>query len=269
MEPNLNLGVETAQKQKQASQGLLTGQDVRTGDYLGKLGQYVASQPSSQVMADRIGQELGLPQLRETSGALTETVRNLPSTYSKAMTGFDVNANQLARVVGTKQAELAPLAQRATEQTQNAEARLGERMGYAQKDFERGLIPLSAEQNFLAERNARETTLYSQDNQNELNAIIDKIKNGIQISEAEKQRAHELAMQEKAFENQKKLNQQQADLSPAQSNTQVIEVNGQKKLIDTATGKVLSTYGTASSGSGAPKPTLNVPRATLSSQWVI
>lgn len=208
MEPNLNLATDQAKLNKTNSQSLLAGQDAANSSYLGKLGSYVSNTPSQSVMAQRIGEELGLPQLQANATQLNNTVRDLPSTYSKATTGFDVNANQLARVVGTKQAELSPLAQRATEQAQTAQGQVNQRLGYANEDFNRGLIPLTAEQSLLSDRNARETTLYTTDNQNELNALINKINSGVQISEAEKSRAHDLAMQEKAFENQKKLNDQ-------------------------------------------------------------
>jgi len=252
MEPNLNQAVDTVQKQRAGTAELLAGQDTRSGDFLGKLGGYVSSQPSMEVMSQRIGAELGLPALRQNAASMQENLRALPDTYSKATTGFDVNANQLARVVGTKQAELAPAAQRASEQALNAEGELGRRLGYAENQFQRGLIPLNAEQGMLAERNARETSLYSQDNQNELSAIISKIQNGIQLSEAEKNRAHELSMAESNFERQKQLNVQQASLSQQSPDTQIIEVNGQKKLINTQTGQVISTYGSSSGGGVNP-----------------
>lgn len=203
MNPDINAPVAAAQAQKAATPGFLQGQDTQTQGYLGKLSGYVNSQPSTSDLASRIGAELGLPALQSNANSLNQNLLNLPSTYSKATTGFDVNANQLARVVGTKQAELAPLAQAATTQAQTAQGNVNQRLGYAQQDFQNGLIPLTTEGNMLNDKLARETTLYSQDNQNELNTLIAKMQSGVTLSEGEKNRAQELAISEKNYQLQK------------------------------------------------------------------
>lgn len=205
---DLNAPVATTQAQKAATGTLLAGQDARTGDFLGRYTGAINSQPSTSAIASRIGDELGLPTLQANARSLNTTLFNLPTTYSKATTGFDVNANQLARIVGQKQSELAPAAGLATQNALDAEKSINTRLGYETRDQDRALLPYQSEQTLLADRLARETSLYSQDNENELNAIISKMQAGIQISEAEKSRAQQLAMAEKEYQNQLSLQKQ-------------------------------------------------------------
>lgn len=261
-EYDLNAPTDTIAKQRANTRAFLSGQDAQTNAYLNKLQGYVASQPGVGVMADRIGKELGLPQLRANATQLNNTLTDLPQTYSKAMTGYDVNANQLARVVGTKQAEIAPLAQRATEQAQNAESMVNQRLGYASEDYNRGLLPLTTEGGMLTDRLARETSLYSTDNQRELDAIIAKMNAGITLSEGEKNRAQQLAVAEQNYNLQK----EQMNTNSKNSGTQVIDVgNGRKALIDTRTGATIQTYGgTTSSGSSASKYLSTANKSPLS-----
>ena len=93
---------------------------------------------------------------------LRNTLTNLPNTYSKATTGFDVNANQLQRIIGTKAGQLAPTMDVAERALSSAESVLDKRLGYAQNDWVRELMPMQTEQDFMRERFSRETTGYSQ-----------------------------------------------------------------------------------------------------------
>jgi hypothetical protein len=243
MNPNdLNSLTELAAKQKAGTQNLLGGQDVQTSDFLKKFQNFLGGQETTSAMAGRIGQELGLPQLQKTASNLNQALYDVPGVYSKATQGFDVNSNQLARLQGAKYAELAPLAQRATSQAQEAGSQVATRMGYETTDRERAMLPYQTEQDFLKDRFARETTLYSQGNQNELDALINKLQMGVTLSEGEKNRANQLSMQEKEYQQAKETQG---------ANTQIIDVGGQKYLIDTQTGKIISKYG-ATGGTSKP-----------------
>lgn len=200
-EYNLNEGVNTVAGQKIANAKFLEGQNTLTSDFLTKFGNTITGQGTTADAAERIGGELGLPQLRQNAFNLNQSLIDLPGLHTSANRGFDVNANQLGRIINEKTSQIAPLAQRATAQAQFAEGELGTRLGYLQNDWNRQLLPLTTEKDFLTDRMARETSMYTQDNQNELNAIMDKIKNGITISEAEKARAHALSLAEKGYEN--------------------------------------------------------------------
>ncbi len=201
----LDAPIQAIATQRTNNQAFLNNQNNQTNDFLNRYRGTLAGQESTNALAERIGQELGLPQLQANARSLNQTIFNLPQTYSKAMTGYDVNQNQLDRVVGTKQAELAPAAALASQNAQAAETNLNTRLGYAQRDQDRQLLPYQMEQNLMSERFARETTLYSQENQAELDALIAKANARVSLTEGEKNRMHQLAMQEAEFENALKV----------------------------------------------------------------
>ena len=208
---NLNEGVDTVAQQRLKNQQFLTGQNQVTSDFLTKFGNVITGQGTTQGAAERIGGELGLPALRQNAFNLQQQLIDIPEVYKAGTRGFDVNANQLARIINQRSGEIAPLAQRATAQAQFGEQELGTRLGYLQNDWNRQLLPLTTEKDFLADRFAREASMYTQDNQNELNAILDKIKNGITLSEGEKNRAQQLAIAEKGYENALQLAREKAN----------------------------------------------------------
>lgn len=197
MQPDLNAPVDAANRQRAATGTLLANQDLKTEGFLGKFSNLINSQGTTEALAGRIGEELNLPTLSKNAFNLQQQMYELPSTYSAATRGFDVNNNQLQRIIGQKSSELGPVAQRATDQAQFAQGQLATRLGYAQNDWNRQLLPLNSEQDFLTDRMARETNLYSQDNQNELNALIQKGN----WTQAEKDRAQQLAIAEKGYAN--------------------------------------------------------------------
>lgn len=207
-EPNLNELTDLTTRQRAGTQSLLASQGAQTSDYLKRYTDFINNQEGASAMASRIGTELGIPTLQANATMLRNTMTNLPGTYNKAMTGFDVNQNQLARVIGQKSSELAPALTTAETSLQAAQGNLNTQMGYNFADQNKALLPYTMENDLLATRQARETTLFSEDNSRELDALITKIQQGVAISEAEKARAQELAVQERSFQNQLKLNTQ-------------------------------------------------------------
>ncbi len=244
--PNLNELTTLTNKQKLGTQNLLASQDLSSADYLKRYTDFINSQEGASAMAERIGKELGIPTLQANATMLRNTLTNLPGTYSKATTGFDVNANQLARVIGQKSSELAPVVSTAETALSGAQGNLATRMGYEQTDQAKALLPYTTEKDLLTDRLARETTLYTTDNQNELTGLINKINAGITLSEGEKNRAQELAISEKNYELEKQ--KIAASQTTGTADTSVIEVGKQKYLIDNATGKIISKYGSSSGG---------------------
>jgi S-adenosylmethionine synthetase len=243
--PDLNQLTNLTNQQKTNTSGFLAGQNTQTADYLKRYTDFINSQEGASAMAGRIGGELGIPTLQANATMLRNTLTNLPSTYSKATTGYDVNANQLARIIGQKSSELAPAVTTAETSLSGAQNTLNTQMGYEQTDQAKALMPYQTEQTMLSDRMARETTLYSQDNQNELNSLIAKINAGITLSEGEKSRAQQLAIQEQSY------NQAKETAKNTPNPTQVISQGGKQYLIDSTTGKIISTYGSGSSNTSA------------------
>ena len=206
---DLNQITELTNRQRAGTPGFLAGQNTASSDYLKRYTDFLGSQEGASAMAERIGGELGIPTLQSGANLLRNTYTNLPSTYSKATTGYDVNANQLNRIVGQKSSELYPMVQTAETSLANAQNQLATRMGYEQTDQAKALLPWEKESEMLADRQAREFTLYSQENENELNGLISKLQMGVTLSEGEKNRANQLAIQEKQYQLAKEQMAQQ------------------------------------------------------------
>jgi len=235
--PNLNELTNLTNSQRANTNTLLGNQAGQQSDFLKRYTGAVQGQEGQAAMAQRIGQELGVPTLQKNATMLRNTLTNLPSTYSKATTGYDVNANQLSRIIGQKSSELSPMVQTAETSLGNAQNTMNTQMGYATADQAKQLMPYQTEQSLMQDRQAREASMYSQDNQNELNSLINKIQYGVQLSEGEKNRANALAVAENNYQNNLKLQQNQ----PAE--TQIVESGGKKYLINSQTGSVINTYG--------------------------
>lgn len=199
---DLNAPIAAAQAMRGTSADLLASQNTENTNFLNKFTNTINNQGTTQALADKISGELGLPALRQNANTLNTTFANLPSTYRDATKGYNVNANQLARIIGQKGYELGPAMTTANNALGTAENVLNQQLGYAQNDWQRQLLPLNSEQAMLADRQARETSLYTQDNQNELNALLTKVSNGIALSNAEKDRAQALSIAESGYANE-------------------------------------------------------------------
>jgi hypothetical protein len=124
-------------QQKINNAQFLSGQNAQSSDYLNRYTNAINNQETMSAMAKRLGTELNLPTLQENAYNINKTVRELPQTYNAATRGFDVNANQLSRIVGQKTAELSPALTTANEALGNAQSSLNTQLGYGQADRKR------------------------------------------------------------------------------------------------------------------------------------
>lgn len=239
---DLNAGVNKAAANRSDLTSLFGTQRGEDADYLARYRAAIAAMPSTASLAKSIGGELGIDALRGNAQNLNNTLFQIPGTYTKATTGFGVNANQLSRIIGTKQTELAPSAALAAQNAQAAEGNLNTRLGYEKADQERALLPFEKESSMLETRHAREATGYTTAMQGELDAIIAKMNAGVTLSEGEKNRANQLSIAEKGYSNQ-------LELAKLQNKNNYMTVGEGSTVIDPATGKVI--YKSPKSGTGA------------------
>lgn len=211
---DLNAPVAAAQAQKGQLNTLFSGQQNDVNNFSSGLSNFVNNFPSPDALATRIGGELGLPALRQNAQTLNTTFANLPSTYRDATRGYDVNANQLSRLTGEKAYEMAPAMTTANNALATGENQLSQRMGYAQQGFQNQLIPYQSQQQLLSDRLARETTGYTTQMSNELNALISKMQSGVTMNQGDLERANQLAIAEKGYANQLAVTKQQQAYIP-------------------------------------------------------
>lgn len=165
----------------------------KQNDFLSRFKAAIGGQETLPDMASRIGGTLGLPQLQANSQSLQNTLFNLPTTYSKATTGRDVNANQLARLIGQKQSELAPAASLASQNTLNAQSNLATQLGYGVQQQQKELKPFETEGSMLSDQLAREFSGFTQDKQNQFDMMMQQMANGQALSMQQLQQANDIA----------------------------------------------------------------------------
>lgn len=206
-----------AEQQRNDTIDLNKAQEAKQADFLGRFRTAVAGQETLPDMAGRIGGELGLPGLRDTSQGLIKTLSTIPQTQTNATRGFNVNSNQLARIIGSKQAEIAPAAQQAVTQQQSAESNLATQLGYGVAQQQKELMPFSTEQNMLSEQLAREYSGFTQDKQSQLEVALQQMANGQALTMAQLQHANNLALQAAQYDKTKDQVGQLISVAPGNS----------------------------------------------------
>ena len=87
----------------------------------------------------------------------------------------------------------------------------------------KALLPYQSEQTMLNDRLARETSMFTTENSNELNGLIAKIQSGVTLSEGEANRANSLAIAEEGYQNaldvQNSKNSVQNSQAPVSTNS--------------------------------------------------
>lgn len=199
--PDLNQITNTTNQQRLDTANFMKQQGLDTSNFLNQYTGFVNQLPTTQSLATKLGNELNIPTLRSNANVLRTSFANIPFTYRDAIQGTDVNQNQLDRIIGRKSYEMAPALTSAENALTTGENALNLRLGYAQSDIARQLLPMQAGQQLLSERLARETSLFTSENERELNGLIAKINAGVTLSEGEKNRANQLAIAEKGYQN--------------------------------------------------------------------
>lgn len=178
----------------------MTGQKQETTDYLSRFGQAIPR------MSKEIQSSYNIPQLRQqflagtqAAGDIQRSISALPETVRGTTQESMVTEAQRAGLVGKQQAQLGRALEATQAATQTAGAGLNIAEQAAQKEIERGLLPFEKEADFMTQQQAREFTGYTFQNQQELSRLLANAANGLKWTDAEAQRANDLAKQELVY----------------------------------------------------------------------
>lgn len=138
-----------------------------------------------------IEEQLGLPGLRGRAQTLTGLLEETPERVEVGARGFDVTANQLARMIAAETGEISPEVSKAVTQAQFGEAEFG-------RQAARELVPFETEAQFLTDRLSREATGFGIEQQGRLNMLLQKLQNEGTLKVAEMQQATSLAQLEQS-----------------------------------------------------------------------
>lgn len=271
--PNYQQNVFSNQ-QRQQRQIFNTNQATQGEQAIQQLQQAISGQPTLSKQRETIAGELGLPQLRQASTGINQAIVNLqqtlaglPQMVEQQKRGYDVTGARLAQL---QRREAQPLEQSLAnlgfgaaqigQQLSGAESELSTRLGLSREDMNRQLLPAQYRVDLSREQLAREASGFDQQQQNELQLYRDKIAAGEALDQFERQRAANLALAEKEFQNQMALNRQQADIAKSAKTTQ------QPSAIEQSIMRILSQLGTQNSGNTGIQSGTNNPYVTYVSR---
>lgn len=259
-DPNLNEGVDAARAQRTAGTSLISSQKAENADYLNRYKGALAGQETQTAASQRLSGELGLDKARGAATTLNTQINNLPGVLKTASQGRDINANQLQRLTAARLAPIQANYANATSLQSSLEGQLGQRLGLELADQQKALMPYQTEQSLLQSSQGNEMGLFTAANANELGAIQSKIAAGVQISEGEKNRAHQLEMQKQAAADQRALQESQGGSNP------FMTLSEGQTLYNTQTGAPVYTANKTKAPSAASGPryqtTLGQPKAS-------
>ena len=235
----------------------------------------ISGQETVPNMIGRYNEQYGVPQMQQQIQQGTEQydylgnqIRNMPNQVQQGSQESILTQGQLGRVT---QAQQAPLLEQQGQLGQNL-TRMGQNLGTAQTNAS---TMVSAEQAQQAKElqpflqkysnesvlSAMRSTAWSTENSMELQRLLANQQAGITLSEGEKNRMNSLAVAEKNFDNQIKLNEQTAKLSNDQS--QLMPVGAGTSIFDPRSGKFIGTAPYKPESGGGQQMDINASLNTI------
>lgn len=210
----------------------------------------VRNMESPLAIYDRLETQAGLPELRKTATTLSGQINDIEDTLRRVEPDVSATSNNSfmteAQRRGVVTARKAPLienlgwlgqsAGRVQQGIQQATSDIGTKVGLAVQGQDRQLEPLKQKIQLATESAARMMTGFTADRQANLDILLAKISSQQRVSELEMQQANELARQEKDY----LIKQEQLN-----SETQIVETDGRKRLVNSRTGQVIADLGSS------------------------
>lgn len=162
----------------------------------------VAANPDVRSLYNQANEQFGVPQLAQRANYLNTQVTNQLPMQQQLMRGFDANQNQVDNATNQALRYLQPQATAATNASQTAQNLANQSVGYGITQNQMNLLPVQQQGQMLNDVLARQATGYTTAAQSELQGYIDKMNAGVQLSQAEYQRANQLAQAEASYNSQ-------------------------------------------------------------------
>lgn len=235
------------------AKGLNASENALVSDYT----KAIASQAKPLDIYTGLEETAGIPKLRNTANTLSQQVYNLEDTIRRVdqnvanttKNSYVTQGQQSGMIEARKQplqenlSYLSTGLGRVEDSITKQMADINNRMGYIMAGQEKDLMPYQIQLQVMQDQNARSMTGYSTDMQNRLTLLMDKLNRERYLSDREWEEASQLRIMEQQYEMAKQ------DQGGGDVPTQVIDVGGSKKLINTQTGDIISSYGGGGSSS--------------------
>jgi hypothetical protein len=192
------------------------GQRKESQDYLGSYANAIRGQEALPAMYSRLSEQYGIPQQKELvqglgqqMTGLNQRLYELPGVVSGTTRNSLVTQGQRANLIESKsapmRADLAALGSiygPAASALASSQGEVSNMMGLTQQQQAKDLMPFERGFSIMEQQQAREFSGYTFENQQELNRLIANANNGLQWTNAEADRANQLAMAEMGYKNE-------------------------------------------------------------------
>lgn len=218
------------------------------------------SQDSPLAVYTKFNEQLGIPELLKTQstlqsqiGTLEDSIRRVKGNVAATTRNSMVTEGQRAGLVEARQQPLqenlsytATAAGRIGNQISEARNLLGTMTQLVMQGQDRELEPFRMKLEMVSNQAARLMTGFTADRQEQLSVLMDKLQRQRQLDDREWELANQLAEEERAFERSKEgFLFEQANALP---NTEIVTVDGRKKLINKQNGQTVADLGASDSG---------------------
>lgn len=205
----------------------------------------------------------GLPAMRATAstlrgqvGSLEDLIGNIEPNVSATTRNSLVTEAQRSGMVSSQQApwidrlnKIATALGRVEQGVTSATQDIGTKTGFAVQGQQMALDPLKMQIQLASDNAARLMTGFTSDREANLSILMDKLQRQRQLSDREWQQASDLAKLEASYKH---------EAQTLASTTQIIEVGGHKKLVNSQTGAVIADLGATAAPAAAPGAPSNV-----------
>lgn len=174
--------------------------------------------------------KFGVNTLLGMTNALESRISDLKDNISGYGAGGTASAGQVDKAINNKYLP----------QYNSSASNLGRAATLAQGEISTNLSPYTTRINTLNEQIARESSGYSQEQQNELTALLTKYQTGVQMSENEKNRMNQLAVADKQFDNEIKKLSATIDANKNNPQNRYVNIGNGDQLYDVLTGKIVA-----------------------------
>ena len=228
-----------AREREARMQNMLTGFQQEERDLFGRFKTAFEGQETLSAISRRLGEELGLPSLRQATSNRISAVEDVPQSVRELGAQFAISAPRQQQRIAKMLGELAPQATKAQRLQTEQEQILSSRLGLEAADRERALLPFEKEFEMLSDRIAREMSGFNVASQNVLNTLLARLSTEGTLAAQELKAANDLALLEEQY------------LLEKENQRQVITADGRVLIVNPITGETIADVGASSTGSGS------------------
>lgn len=185
--------------QNKNSQNFNQGQSDQVGAFGGAMQSAVNALPTYQQLNEQNNQKYNVEPLMQNATNLNNRMLRLPSENYAMTQGSDTNSGQLDQMTGVQQFRLAPLAQNATAQAQQAQTLSNQATGYGIQNENFQISPFTTTAPMVQSILASAASNFGAQQQAELQALTAKMQSGVTLTTDERDNLNRLQTAQIAY----------------------------------------------------------------------